>query len=432
MERRIMNELIAWKEQTTGRMPLLLYGARQTGKTYILREFAQRCYRNAVYVNFERMPLVADFFAGDLAPARLTTRLEEYFGQKIIPGETLLIFDEIQACDRALTSLKYFCEDASEYHIAAAGSLLGVAVHREQYSFPVGKVQIKTLYPFSFDEFLDACGQMHLISMIRECFAEKKVMPDASHSELLDWYKRYLITGGMPAAINEYMIRQSLSMVADVQDLILSAYAADMTKYASDSESSRIRSTFFSIPVQLAKENKKFQYKLIRKGATAGLFGDSISWLQASGVVLESDRAAEGRLPLAASRDLSAFKLYLSDVGLLCALSGITPENILRNELSDVFRGALAENYIAQALRANGYNLYYWTCDSPQAEVDFVIQRQGRIIPVEVKSGEHVRSKSLQQFHKRYEPECMYRLSGKNFGTEGNLFSIPLYAAFCI
>lgn len=432
MRRKIMAELVEWKNWKKDRMPLVLYGVRQVGKTYILREFGDQYFKNTIYINFERMAAVSDFFLGELNPNRLIHLLEEYFDQKIIPDETLLIFDEIQACERALTSLKYFCEEAPEYHIAAAGSLLGVAINREKYSFPVGKVVMKTLYPLGFDEFLEAMGQKHYVSLIQEHFEKMTEMPQTAHQELLYWYQRYLFIGGMPAAVNQYLERESLTNVPEVQNLILNAYTADMAKYASESESTKIRNAFLSMPAQLAKENKKFQYKLIRKGATAGLFGDSIAWLTFSGVVLSCSRITRAELPLIAFRDVSSFKLYLSDVGLLSAFTGIMPENIIRNQLSPLYRGALTENYAAQALKANGYDLYYWTSDAPTAELDFVVQKEGRVLAIEVKSGENVRAKSLKHFQKLYHPEMVYRLSEKNFGNDGEVCSVPLYAAFCI
>lgn len=427
-----MQELVEWRRETKNRMPLVLCGVRQVGKTYILREFGQRYYKNTVYVNFERMKLVADFFVGELSPDRIILFLEEYFSQKIIPEETLIIFDEIQDCERALTSLKYFCEEAPEYHIVAAGSLLGVAIHREKYSFPVGKVIIKTLYPLSFDEFLRGMGEGHLVGIVREHFDSMEKMPLATHQELLQWYYRYLFIGGMPAAINQYLEWKSLINVPETQSLILNSYTADMAKYASESESTKIRNAFMSMPAQLAKDNKKFQYKLIRKGATAGLFGDSIAWLTFSGVVLECNRVTRGEMPLAGFRDVSAFKLYMSDVGLMSAFAGIMPENIIRNELSPTYRGALTENYVAQTLKTRGYDLYYWTSDSPVAEVDFVIQKEGKVYPVEVKFGENVHARSLKHYQKMYEPEKVFRFSERNFGTDGNVYAIPLYAAFCI
>lgn len=432
MERNIMSELFEWKNRRKNRMPLVLYGVRQVGKTYILREFGDRYFKNTIYVNFERMQLIADYFEGDLQPERIIRMLEEYFTQKIVPDETLIIFDEIQACERALTSLKYFCEEAPEYHVVAAGSLLGVAINREKFSFPVGKIVMKTLYPLRFDEFLRAVGKGYFVELIREHYVSMEEMPPATHMELLEWYRRYLYIGGMPAAINQYLERESLTNVPEVQSMILNSYTADMAKYNSDSESTKIRNAFMSMPAQLAKENKKFQYKLVRKGATAGLFGDSIAWLIFSGVVVSCERISKGETPLSAFRDVSAFKLYLSDVGLLSEFSGVTLENIVRNELSDVYRGALAENYVAQTLKACGYDLYYWTCDSPIAEVDFVIQKEGKVMPIEVKSGEKVRSKSLKQFNKMYQPEKIIRLSEKNFGLSDDIYALPLYAAFCI
>lgn len=432
MERNIMKELVEWKNEHNNRMPLVLYGVRQVGKTYILRELGDRYFKNTVYVNFERMKIISDYFLGELNPDRIIRFLEEYFNQKIIPDETLIIFDEIQACERALTSLKYFCEDAPEYHVAAAGSLLGVAINREQYSFPVGKVVMKTLYPLRFDEFLAALGQKHLVGIITEHFNSMEELSEATHRELLDWYKRYQLIGGMPAAVKSYMESELLTNVQEMQSMILNSYTADMAKYTSDSESTKIRNCFFSIPAQLAKENKKFQYKLIRKGATAGLFGDSIAWLIHSGVVLSCDRVTRAELPLIGFRDVSAFKLYLSDVGLMAAFAGILPENIIRNELSDVYRGSLAENYVAQTLKAGGYDLYYWTNDSPSLEVDFLIQKEGKVIPIEVKSGQNVHAKSLKHFEKMYQPDKIIRMSEKNFGTDGKIYSVPLYAAFCV
>lgn len=432
MERNMMRELVAWRNRQKDRMPLILHGARQVGKTYLLRELGERCFKNCIYVNFERAEIVAGFFEGELNPNRLIYLLEEYFSQKITPDETLLIFDEIQVCERALTSLKYFSEEAPEYHIAAAGSLLGVAIKRERYSFPVGKVVMKTLYPLGFDEFLQAMDQGYLVTLIREHYGQRKEMPAAVHGELLGWYRRYLATGGMPAAIKEYREQKSWFNVPEVQTLILNAYTADMAKYTNDSESTKIKNAFHSMPAQLAKENKKFQYKLIRKGATAGLFGDSIAWLVFSGIVLQCDRITRGEMPLAAFRDISAFKLYLSDVGLLSAFADIPAESILRGELSGLFRGALAENYTAQALAAGGHQLYYWTSDAPAAEVDFVIQKEGCIVPIEVKSGENTHARSLWHFRRLYQPKLAIRISEKNFGYEDGIFSVPLYAVFCI
>ena len=431
MKRLIMEQLVKWKKSPY-RKPLILKGVRQVGKTWILKEFGRQYYESTAYFNFDENEEYRQFFETTKDVKRILQNLILASGQKIMPEKTLIIFDEIQACERALTSLKYFCEEAPEYHIAAAGSLLGVAINREKYSFPVGKVIMKTLYPLRFDEFLRAVGKAYFIDLILEHFAGMAAMPADIHQEILEWYYRYLYIGGMPAAINEYLNRESLVNVPEVQGLILNSYTADMAKYTTDSESTRIKNAYGSMPAQLAKENKKFQYKLIRKGATAGIFGDSIAWLVFSGVVLRCDRVSRGNVPLIAFRDVSAFKLYLSDVGLLSAFSGITPEGIIRHELSELYRGSLTENYVAQTLVSGGYELYYWTSDSPPAEVDFVIQKKGCVVPIEVKSGENVRSKSLKHFSNMYMPEKIIRLSEKNFGTEGNIDAVPLYAAFCI
>lgn len=433
MKRNIIREMLQWKNMEKDRMPLVLYGARQVGKTYTLQRFGRDYYKNCIYINFERMPVIAEYFDGDLNPDRLIRFFEEYFTDRIIPGQTLLIFDEIQACERALISLKYFAEEAPEYHVAAAGSLLGVAVHREKYSFPVGKVITKTMYPLQFDEFLEAVGSGHFVSVIREHYEQMKEMPEQTHKELLTWLRRYMLVGGMPAVVKKYIEEGSLINVPELQMMILSAYTADMAKYAEPGESTKIQNAFRSLPAQLAKENKKFQYKLIRKGATAGLFGDSIAWLVMAGVALEADRVTRGEMPVRIFRDVSAFKLYMADTGLLSAFAGIMPENIIRDDLSDVYKGALAENFAAQALKGNGYDLYYWTSDSPQAEVDFVIQKQGKVIPIEVKYGQNIHARSMKRIVDQYHPEQAVRLTARNFGTDGaRMLSVPLYAAFCL
>lgn len=433
MERKIVQELLEWRNQKKNRMPLILYGARQVGKTYTLQHFGRDYYKNCIYINFERMPVVSEYFDGDLSPDRIIRFLEEYFQEKVIPEETLLIFDEIQACERAITSLKYFAEEAPEYHVAAAGSLLGVAINREKYSFPVGKVIMKTMYPLSFDEFLRATGNGHFVQMIEDHFQTMKAMPEECHKEIMNWLRRYIFVGGMPAVVKKYMEEQSLINIPELQNMILSAYIADMAKYSSAGECTKIQNAFRSLPAQLAKDNKKFQYKLIRKGATAGLFGDSISWLVMAGVALECDRVTRGEVPLKVYRDVSSFKLYMSDVGLLSSFSGVMPENIIRQELSDVYKGALAENYVAQALKEKGYELYYWTSDSPTAEIDFVIQKEGDAVPIEVKYDQNVHARSMKHFMNMYHPRRAMRISARNFGVDENgMMSIPLYAVFSI
>lgn len=289
------------------------------------------------------------------------------------------------------------------------------------------------MFPLTFDEFLTAIGKSYYVQLIREHFEKREEMPAQTHQELMYWLRCYFFIGGMPAVIRKYAEEQSLVNLPEMQNMILNAYTADMMKYTTPGESTKIQSAFRSLPAQLAKDNKKFQYKLIRKGTTAGLFGDSIAWMVQAGIVLECDRISRGEMPLNVFRDVSAFKLYLSDVGLLSAFSGIMPENMIRQELSDVYKGALAENYVAQALRANGYELYYWMQDSPAAELDFVIQKNGKVIPIEVKYDRNVHARSMKHFINRYHPELAIRISARNFGMdEAGMTSVPLYAVFCI
>lgn len=430
MKRKIEHKLIDWKNKNKNRMPLILNGARQVGKTYILREFGERYYKNVVYVNLETNLAVSSYFNEDISPERIIRYLETYSREEIIPGETLIILDEIQSCERALTSLKYFCEEAPEYHIAAAGSLLGVAINRERFSFPVGKVNTITLYPFDFEEFLWANGEERLCSEIRECFEKLEPMPEASHLRAIDLYRLYLIIGGMPACINEFRNSKKLITIPDVQNKILNDYLADMPKYASNSDSVKIRSCYNSIPAQLAKENKKFQYKVVQRGGSAGIFGASIEWLNFAGVVLKCQKIDHAIEPISVYADLSSFKLYMGDVGLLVMKSGISQQTVLSGE-QNIFMGAVAENYVAQALTSSGHNLFYW-CSEHSAELDFVLQKGNEIIGIEVKKETHVKSKSLSVFLEKYTVSYSIRLSNKNFGFANNVKSIPLYAAFCI
>ena len=430
MKRHIESDLIRWKE-SSGRKPLVLNGARQVGKTYILREFGEKYYKNTVYVNLETNLSVAEYFDNDISPDRIIRFLEAYAKEAIIPGETLIIFDEVQSCERALTSLKYFCENAPEYHIVAAGSLLGVAINRRKFSFPVGKVDTITMYPLTFEEFLWANGEEMLCEEIRKCYEELSPMPQALHERAVDLYRCYLIVGGMPSAVNEFVSSGKLVMIPDVQNKILSDYIADMAKYADGKQSVRIRACYNSIPAQLAKDNKKFQYKVVQKGGSATLFGESIDWLGFAGVVLKCQKIEQAVEPISVYADLSAFKLYMSDTGLLVMKSGISQQTVLSGE-PNLFMGAVCENYIAQVLTAKGYPLYYWASEHT-AELDFVIQKGSQIIGIEVKKAQHVKSKSLFEFIKKYSPAYSIRLSEKNFGAaDNNVRIVPLYAAFCI
>lgn len=430
MKRKIEERLLTWKDKTSNRLPLIVNGARQVGKTYILRKFGTEQFKNVVYINLETNLAVASYFSDNIAPERLLRYLEASTGERIIPGETLVILDEIQSCERALTSLKYFCEETPEYHIVAAGSLLGVAINRQRYSFPVGKVETITLYPLDLEEFLWARGREFLCEEIRRAYKAMEPLPDVLHQEAIELYREYLLIGGMPACINAFLNSGSFLDVPLVQNEILNNYVADMAKYASNADSVKIRACYNSIPAQLAKDNKKFQYKVVQKGGSASLFGASIEWLNLAGVVLKCQRINQAYEPISVYADLSAFKLYMGDVGLLTMKSGISQQTLLSGE-GNTFMGAVTENYVAQQLTAKGHDLYYWESSST-AELDFVLQKNNQIIGVEVKKGEHVRSRSLNVFVTSYKPAYSIRLSLKNFGEKEGLKSIPLYAIFCI
>ncbi|MGN0582946.1 MAG: ATP-binding protein [Oscillospiraceae bacterium] len=430
MKRKVTQQLIEWKNSHS-RKPLILNGARQVGKTFILREFGRENYKNVVYVNLESNSTVASMFNDDISPSKMIKYLEAETKEHILPGETLVILDEIQSCERAVTSLKYFCEEAPEYHIAAAGSLLGVAINRNQTSFPVGKVNVIRLYPLDFEEFLTATGNDLLIDQITECYNSILPMNEALHKRALDLYHDYLIVGGMPEAVKSFIETNSYIDSGLIQSSIIDNYTADMAKYATSSEAVKIRACYNSIPAQLAKDNKKFQYKVVQKGGSSTIFGASLEWLSQAGVILKCQRADQGTMPLPVYADQTSFKIYMSDVGLLVNKSHMSVSTIVTGE-SSIFMGAVTENYIAQQLAAKNYQLYYWTTSNSQAELDFVLQKDDRIYALEVKKGEHVRSRSLSVFRQKYSPDYAIRLSQKNFGRTEDVISVPLYAAFLI
>ncbi len=411
-------------------MPLIVNGARQVGKSYILQAFGRHEFDNCIIVNLETDKALAEKFEENITPAPIIQYLESAHSQRIIPGKTLIILDEIQTSERALTSLKYFCEQAPEYHVVAAGSLLGVAINRKKYSFPVGKVDELTLFPMDFEEFLWASDKAHLAGLIRQHFDSNE--PLDVHSIAITLYNQYLLVGGMPAAVKAFFNTNSFVATADIQNRILKEYIADMAKYAEPAVSIKIRACYESIPAQLAKENHKFQYSVVQKGGSATIFGESIEWLKYAGVVLKCQKIARGIMPIKVHVDLSDFKLYMADVGMLTMQSGIAAQAILSPlETDGTFIGAIAENYVAQALSANLTPLFYWKNDNT-AEMDFVIQKGMDVIPVEVKAGVRVRSKSLGIFMEKYKCPYAIRISKKNFGLENGVKSVPLYAVFCI
>jgi len=431
MKRKIIDRLIQWKEKT-GRMPLLLNGARQVGKTYSLKEFANAHFSRYVYINLETNSKVNAYFDGDLDPAHLIQYFETVTDIRIIPGETLIILDEIQSCPRALLSLKAFCEEAPEFHVAAAGSLPGVAVNREKFSFPVGKVDELTMYPLDFEEFLRAMNRVTLSQEILNHFDRNEAFPRALHEEAMELLKRYLIIGGMPAAVSEFIETGSYMTVKDVQGRIQNEYVADMAKYAGPATTVKIRACYNSIPAQLAKENVKFQYKTVQRGGTATIFGESIEWLVYAGIALKCQKTGHGFMPVSAYVDLSDFKLYMNDAGMLTMKSGMATQTILSAvEEDNMFLGMISENYVAQALVCNGFPLYYWKNENT-AELDFILQVAGEVVPAEVKKGKRTKSASFNLFMKQYKSRYGFRISGKNFGFENNIRSVPLYAVWCL
>lgn len=430
MERKIYTDLLKWK-QSSDRKPLILQGARQVGKTYIVNYFAGKEYANSVYCNFEKDRGLHAFFL-DLSPRSILKKLSLYKRREIIPGSTLIIFDEIQACPEAITSLKYFQEEANEYHIIALGSLLGVSVNRGSFSFPVGKVQFMTLYPLDFEEYLMARGEDGLIGLIREFFASDKPLDHAFHDRALDYYKEYLFVGGMPEAVEEFGKNRNPELVRVIQQTILESYHNDMGKYNKQTEIPKTRIVYKSISTQLAKENRKFQYKNVKQGGRASEFEGAIEWLCLSGIAGQLYRIEQIMLPLNAYRSLSDFKFYLNDVGLCGASQDIHYEDIQgENPLLDNFKGGMTENYVFTQLIANGLGLYYWTSGN-QAEVDFITRIGDDIVPIEVKAKINNRSRSLGIYMDRYHPSYAIRISQKNFGFENGIKSVPLYAIFCI
>ena len=431
MYRKIMRYLEAWKN-SPHRKPLILQGARQVGKTYAVLEFGRTHYDNVAYFNFETSPRLAQTFAEDISPDYLIPVLSHIAGQTIVRERTLIVLDEVQLCERALTSLKYFCEDAPEYHIIVAGSLLGVAVNRETFSFPVGKVDMKTMYPMDMEEFLLAVGEEALAQRIRACFDTDPPLPAALHEAAMQRYRQYLTVGGMPECVLQYAQTQDQVLVRHTQDTILAGYLNDMSKYNTQNEIKKTRLVYDNVTVQLSKKNTRFQYKLIKKGARAAEFENALEWLCLSGVISRVYRAEQVKKPLENYRDIDAFKVYVSDLGLLCAKKNLAAADILymSEELND-FKGGMAENYAQTQLIANGYQTYYWESDRG-AEVDFVIQREGRLIPIEVKSADNTRAKSLKVYMDTFAPDYAIKLSARNFGFEDGKKTVPLYAAFCI
>ena len=427
MYRKIIDFLEKWKS-SRHRKPLIV----QVGKTYSILEFGRTHYENVAYFNFETNPKLNATFEENITPDYLIPILSHIAGQTIIKEKTLIVFDEIQLCERALTSLKYFCENEPDYHIISAGSLLGVAVNRQTFSFPVGKVDMKTLYPMDLEEFMLALGEQELVSRIRNCFQTDTPLPSALHDAAMGLYRQYLVVGGMPECVMQFAETGDYILVRHTQDTILASYLNDMSKYNNQNEIKKTRLAYDTITAQLSKKNTRFQYKLIKKGGRASEFENAIEWLTLSGIVSRVFKVEQVKKPLENYRDIDAFKIYVSDLGLLCAKKDLAANDILYmvDEIND-FKGGMAENYVNVQLSINGYRTYYWE-SARGAEIDFVIQREGQLIPIEVKSADNTRAKSLKVYMDMYKPAYAIKLSAKNFGREDNKKIVPLYAAFCI
>lgn len=431
MQRKIMSYLESWKK-SPHRKPLILQGARQVGKTYSVLEFGRLYYENVAYFNFETNPKLNETFEENISPDYLIPILSHIAGQTIVREKTLIVFDEVQLCERALTSLKYFYENEPDYHIIVAGSLLGVAVNRARFSFPVGKVDMKTLYPMDMEEFMLALGEEELVKQIRECFQTDTQLPSALHDAAIQLYRQYLVVGGMPECVLQFVETRDYILIRHTQDTILASYLNDMSKYNNLNEIKKTRLVYDNITVQLSKKNTRFQYKLVKKGGRASEFENAIEWLTLSGIVSQVYKVEQIKKPLENYKNIDAFKIYVSDLGLLCAKKDLIATDILYmvEDLND-FKGGMAENYVNVQLSINGYRTYYWESERG-AEIDFIIQREGKLIPIEVKSADNTRAKSLTVYMKTYNPEYAIKLSTKNFGFEDGKKTVPLYAAFCI
>ena len=419
-----MEELKKWKE-SENRKPLIIRGARQVGKTWLMKEFGQNNYEKCAYINFDDNSRMKQLFSDDFDIDRIMQGLKIEAGVNIEPENTLIIFDEIQETPKALTSLKYFYERANEYHIIAAGSLLGVAMH-EGTSFPVGKVDFLNLYPLNFYEFLEALGEKDLVNLIKNkdmdlitVFADK----------FKTYLKQYLYIGGMPEIVDSYVKNKDFEEVRRKQQVLLESYEQDFSKHTPNNVVPRIRQLWNNIPTQLAKENKKFIYGLVKEGARAREYEVALSWLIDCGLVYQVNRVNDCKVPLSAYQDFSAFKLYVLDVGLLCAMANLDAKTILEgNEILVEFKGALTEQFVLTELKTNiTQSAFYWSADRGTAEVDYIIQLDGNNIPIEVKASENLQAKSLKTFVEKYKTKINIRTSMTNNRKEDWLINIPLY-----
>lgn len=423
MEREAIGQLYEWKARPN-RKPLIIRGARQVGKTWLMLEFAKKAYEKWIYVNFEDEEMLKHVFELDFDVPRILNALSLRFHTEI-DEQTLLIFDEIQAAPRGITSLKYFCEKAPEYHVITAGSLLGISMHGGD-SFPVGKVDFLSLMPMSFPEFLRAAGQERLAKLLAECKWDSIVYVKDRIIQLL---RTYYYVGGMPEAVKAYCDGLGYEEVRRIQSNILMTYENDFSKHAPANEVPRIRMVWHSVTSQLAKENRKFIYGVLRQGARAKEFEIAVEWLQDAGLVYRVNRTRSGEMPLSAFEDFGTFKLFMLDVGLMCAINRLSSDSILLgNDIFSTYRGAMTEQYVCQQLTGAVDFIYYWSADNSRGEIDFLIQTGGRIVPIEVKAEENLKSKSLSAFVARYPSLHAVRLSMSDYREQEWMTNVPLYA----
>ena len=424
MERKAMNQLYAWKEKSR-RKPLIIRGARQVGKTWLMKEFGARAYEKVVYINFDRNQAMSDLFSKDLDVARLIKGLELYSGVQIDSSNTLLIFDEIQEVPNALASLKYFYENTPEYHIVSAGSLLGVALHQGT-SFPVGKVEFMELYPLTFSEYLSAIGKDRYAKLLEE---KDYSLITSFKGEFMDDLRQYFYVGGMPEVVSHFLENQDYNEAREIQREILMAYEQDFSKHAPVEIVPRIRMLWNSIPTQLSKENKKFIYGLVKEGARAKEYEMALLWLCDCGLVHKIHRVNQGHIPLKSYEDSKAFKLFLLDVGLMSCMVNLKPSILLEGDALFVeFKGSLTEQYVLQSLKANQiYGIYYWSNDRNTNELDFLLDGGDVIVPLEVKSAENLQSKSLKAFVEKYGIKKAVRISMADYRIQDWMVNLPLY-----
>ncbi len=424
MERRLFAQLEAWKSKAK-RKPLILMGARQVGKTFLLQQFAREKYHNFIYLNFENTPNLKKLFTETLKPLDLLQNIGIESNVPIHPEKTLIILDEIQECPQALNSLKYFCELANEYHICAAGSLLGVKLINTQ-GFPVGKVDFLHLYPLGFFEFLQAVGEQELYEYL-EHYQSITPLSMFLHDKLLRLFKVYLFVGGMPEAVVHYIDSKNFQEIRNIHQAILQAYSLDFSKHSPKDQLMKINQIWNSIPGQLSKENRKFIYSVIRSGARAREYELALQWLLEAGLIHKVYNVSSPKLPLEGYANFDFFKIYLLDIGLLGAMTHLSPKTMMDgNDLFQEFRGALIENYVAQELIRHQQNLYYWTSEG-KAELDFLLQQDDVIYPLEVKLGNSGKKKSLRVYDEKYHPKLQVRTSPMNLKKDGKLLNCPLY-----